>query len=305
MAQKRDTTVYYMQNNFGVVHNKAIANYIRIIVTPDSSSDPKLFDIHDFYFNGKTKMLATAKSVPTPTHIILQGPEVEYYGNGHRQSVTTYTNGAVIGDKFAYYPNGKLYYKETYGKDGQLSLIECRDSTGNKLTDNGNGQWVNFDNNFTRIIDSGKVVNGMAENEWHDREGLSAIIFITNYNNNFIVSTNNPLKQAGMRAFDRMTVNVHATFAGPGTIDDFLAKNLKYPAIDLKNHVEGEVVLIFLIGLDGSVSNINVVSGPDASLEKEAVRILAPTRWTPAVHNARKIITEGTATVKFKLPDNN
>lgn len=50
---------------------------------------------------------------------------------------------------------------------------------------------------------------------------------------------------------------------------------MKLPQIALENGVQGKVFVQFVVEKDGSVSNIKVVRGVDASLDKEAVRVVS------------------------------
>ncbi len=70
----------------------------------------------------------------------------------------------------------------------------------------------------------------------------------------------------------------------------FLGNNIKYPADDAKNKVQGRVVCKFVVERDGSVTNIEVVSATTEAMGKEAVRVLSLSpKWTPGQQNGRLV----------------
>ncbi|MBP9992186.1 MAG: energy transducer TonB, partial [Bacteroidales bacterium] len=62
------------------------------------------------------------------------------------------------------------------------------------------------------------------------------------------------------------------------------------------------VTLQFTVNTDGSVSNVIVLRGVDASLDKEAVRIVSQSpKWTPGRQRERPVKVTYTFPVIFKL----
>ena len=59
-------------------------------------------------------------------------------------------------------------------------------------------------------------------------------------------------------------------------------ERLVYPEIAKENGVSGRVTLQFTVETDGRVTNVKVLRGVDASLDKEAVRVVSMSpKWTP------------------------
>lgn len=89
---------------------------------------------------------------------------------------------------------------------------------------------------------------------------------------------------------------------GQGALMSWLRDNMKYPAAAAKNGVEGRVIVQFVVGKDGSVSNVRVVKGVDPVLDKEAVRVMsAMPRWTPGMSGGRAVSVRYTLPVTFRL----
>jgi len=77
---------------------------------------------------------------------------------------------------------------------------------------------------------------------------------------------------------------------------------LVYPEIAKENGVQGRVTLQFTVYTDGSVRDVKVLRGVDASLDKEAVRIVSMSpKWTPGKQRERPVKVTYTFPVLFQL----
>ena len=94
------------------------------------------------------------------------------------------------------------------------------------------------------------------------------------------------------------------TFQG-GDANDFskwVNSKLVYPEIAKENGVQGRVVLQFTVNPDGSVSGVKVLRGVDASLDKEAVRVVSSSpKWEPGRQRDRAVKVTYTFPVIFQL----
>lgn len=89
---------------------------------------------------------------------------------------------------------------------------------------------------------------------------------------------------------------------GNGELMKFLSSNIRYPTIAAENGIEGRVIIRFVVGKDGSVSDIQVQRGLDASCDKEAVRVVKMMpKWIPGKQNGRAVPVYFTLPVVFKL----
>ena len=79
-------------------------------------------------------------------------------------------------------------------------------------------------------------------------------------------------------------------------------ERLQYPEIAKENGIQGRVLLQFVVGADGSVSNVKVVRGVDPSLDKEAVRVVQSSpKWSPGKQRDRAVKVTRTFPVIFQL----
>lgn len=100
-----------------------------------------------------------------------------------------------------------------------------------------------------------------------------------------------------------ITVEQMPRFPGGDTeLMKFLANNLKYPAVAAENDIQGRVVIRFVVGKDGSVSDITVLRPLDPSCDREAVRVIkSMPKWIAGMQNGRNVPVYYTLPVLFKL----
>ena len=99
-------------------------------------------------------------------------------------------------------------------------------------------------------------------------------------------------------------VDTKPTFQG-GPANDFakwVYSHSVYPEIAKENGVQGRVTLQFTIGTDGRVHDVKVLSSPDESLAREAVRVVSSSpKWEPGRQRDRPAKVSYTFPVVFSL----
>lgn len=89
---------------------------------------------------------------------------------------------------------------------------------------------------------------------------------------------------------------------GQGALMAWLRDNIKYPVVAAENAIQGRVIVQFVVGKNGSISNVKVVKSVDPSLDKEAVRVVSSMpNWTPGKQNGTSVNVRYTLPVTFKL----
>ena len=89
---------------------------------------------------------------------------------------------------------------------------------------------------------------------------------------------------------------------GNGELMKFIGSNLRYPTIAAENGIEGRVIIRFVVGKDGSVSDIKIQRGLDASCDKEAIRVVqSMPKWIAGKQNGRAVPVYFTLPILFKL----
>ncbi|MCI6460951.1 MAG: TonB family protein, partial [Prevotella sp.] len=89
---------------------------------------------------------------------------------------------------------------------------------------------------------------------------------------------------------------------GPQALFEYLSKHIKYPVVAEENGVQGRVIVTFVVERDGSVTDVRVAKSVDASLDKEAVRVVSGMpRWIPGKQNGSAVRVKYTVPVTFRL----
>lgn len=89
--------------------------------------------------------------------------------------------------------------------------------------------------------------------------------------------------------------------SGPAAWMRYLMKTVKFPESAQLEDVSGPVVVSFIVDKDGSVSNVKIVSGPEA-LQAEAVRVISKSgKWIPAVQNGHFVKSVKLQRIVFEL----
>lgn len=90
---------------------------------------------------------------------------------------------------------------------------------------------------------------------------------------------------------------------GQQALFKYLSENVKYPVIAQENGIQGRVICQFTVNKDGSIVDIIVVrSAGDASLDKEAVRVIkSMPNWHPGKQRGKPVRVKYTVPVNFRL----
>lgn len=302
-AQTADSIVLYITHQNKIVSTKDSADYfLMIMLPPDSSTGVKINLIKEFYLNKQPKLIGN-----TVLHIngkqlytSFDGPCIEYFPNGHKKSMTIYKNGIPNGYSRNYYPNGRLYSLSLY--DNKNKLIECRDSTGNVLAQNGAGKWVKFDVDFKHKFEEGMIKDSLEDGEWQKFVNDSAKYVLT-YKNGIAISYTDPNWITQIFA----AVEVEPRFkTGAAGFNAYLAKAVKFPEVDRENGTQGKVIVTFVVEKDGSLSDVKALRGPDKSMMDAAVEAIEQSPpWVPGMQGGRPVRVQFTISFAFSVATHN
>ncbi len=88
----------------------------------------------------------------------------------------------------------------------------------------------------------------------------------------------------------------------PMLAGNFLANNINYPKYARKRNIQGKVIIRFEINEKGIIQRAKILNSPDASLSKEALRvIMLMTDWTPAKRDGQAITMALNIPINFTL----
>jgi len=92
----------------------------------------------------------------------------------------------------------------------------------------------------------------------------------------------------------------HEALSPVSVADSRQPADLSYPLLGQHTRVQGSVVLQAVVGVDGTIENLRVVSGPSilAAAAQQAVR---QWRFKPYLQNGQPVETKTTITVNFSI----
>lgn len=86
--------------------------------------------------------------------------------------------------------------------------------------------------------------------------------------------------------------------------NNYLTRNLQYPAQARRMGIEGTVIVVFEIHTDGSIDNVEILRGIGGGADEEAVRVVQNSpKWKPGKQRGREVITRMRLPIRFKLAD--
>ena len=82
----------------------------------------------------------------------------------------------------------------------------------------------------------------------------------------------------------------------------FLAKNIKYPVTAQQAKIEGRVIVQFVVGKDGSISDVHTVRSVSPELDAEAIRVVSMMpKWNPGKQRGKAVSVSYTMPIMFRL----
>ena len=89
---------------------------------------------------------------------------------------------------------------------------------------------------------------------------------------------------------------------GQKALLQYISENIKYPSIAQENGIQGRVVVRFIVKKDGSVGEVQILRGVNASLDNEAIRVVKSLpNFIPGKQNGHPVNVWYTLPISFKL----
>lgn len=287
----KDTLLYYIDKHQKLTTSKDSVDHFLVILPVDSNFG--IYPIVGYYPNWKRKFIGYSTSQQW-NHLRLTGEYDEFFENNIKKSVRHYSSDTLNWRQTLYYSNGKLYANEEY-RNRVLRLIDCRDSTGKVLAENGKGHWIKYDNDF-KLYEEGSVKDSLEDGEWHGRRGDS-ITFVYQYTSGKITSGISylngkayPFTQYGIEPVCKVNFL------------QYIAESIRYPKNDKVNNVQGKVFVQFIVDRNGKVTDVKVLRAPDESLGAEAARVVKSSPdWSPGILGGIPVKVMYTVPINFSL----
>lgn len=99
-----------------------------------------------------------------------------------------------------------------------------------------------------------------------------------------------------------LKVEVESEF--PGGLNgwsEFLQQNLTYPRKAVRKEIQGTVVLQFIVCTDGTVCDIEAISGPEELREAAVAALKKTPNWIPAIQDGRNVKSYKKQPIVYRL----
>jgi periplasmic protein TonB len=91
---------------------------------------------------------------------------------------------------------------------------------------------------------------------------------------------------------------------GEEALHQYLQNHIKYPNLATENKISGTVVLQFVVGTDGSISDIKTLRGLEGGCTEEAIRVVrGMPKWTPGNNNGLAVPVYFNLPIVFQLQE--
>lgn len=296
--------VYFLKNNGKYVGGRDSADYVRVVSMPDTGS--ALFNITDYYLNGKPKLIGKSTKVYPPW---FEGQCVTYYKNGNKESITNYKNDALFGTEFDFYTNGKVYLVKEYLNNNKYNnttsnfLIKANyDSLGTATVDGGNGYCKLYDDDFKAINEEGSVKNAKRDGQWKGYFKNRGTTFTENYKDGSLIDGTAVTKDGISTVYTKTRGTPPKFKGGLEAFGTYLSNRIQYPEDERRRGIEGKVIISFVVEQDGKVSEVKVSKTVSPGIDDEAVRVIKYSpRWVPGTLFGRPTRAIYSVPVSFTL----
>lgn len=289
-AQRQN--VYLLKDDGREVEVKDSADFIRVISEPDSGS--VLFNVMEYYPNGKRKRVGKSKTIDP---VRLEGTCLTFYASGRRKSTENYEGGLLVGGSDEYYPNGQLFiHKEHvlkenirpdtkfHYKTSSFTIQAVYDSLGTVKVKDGNGIYSGYSEEKTanlKVTEEGPIKNGLRSGAWKGFDKQYNTTFEEVYENGELIS-GKAVCNGVSTTYTKNRVEDPKFPGGDYGFNRFLSRAIRYPAREREKNIQGRVTLSFIVNKDGAITNIKVIRSVSAGIDNEAIRALRSSpAWVP------------------------
>jgi TonB family protein len=88
---------------------------------------------------------------------------------------------------------------------------------------------------------------------------------------------------------------------GPAAWERYLYRHLYYPKDAVKQEIQGQVIVRFIVNIDGTLGNIEAISGPSELRDNAVTLIKQSGKWVPAIQNGRKVKAYCSQPINYRL----
>jgi len=224
-----------------------------------------------------------------------------YHPNSNLASKGLYDADRRMGNWEYWYDNHQKQKEEVYTEDGKLKIESYWNKNGKQLLKQGTGFYEFFDD-FEMATEKGKFNRYEKEGTWVGYFDDGKMYFQEEWMAGKLISGLSHDKSDNTYAYTQAQYHTIPTFEGGiGEITKFLNKTIRYPREAQKAGVEGKISVKFIVDIDGSVKDAQVINS-NSYLNEEALRIInMMPAWKPALLRGQKVAGASVLPITFKL----
>jgi len=200
--------------------------------------------------------------------------------------------------------NDSIWQWDTYNILGPLIKVEHFKDRNGEIAD---GKCLFYNKKGT--IDSvHNYKNGLADGDWRYYSNDPGGHTITKvYSAGRLIRTRDLTREVDsivkMKPKVQEGEEVEAEFIGEDkSWANYLSKNMKYPERALKNRIQGEVFVQFIVDTIGNLVSPEIRRSVEYSIDEEALRLIKQSpKWKPATQKGQKVKSYKGQAITFKL----
>ncbi|MES2651576.1 MAG: energy transducer TonB [Bacteroidota bacterium] len=305
-AQKKQD-VYFLKTNGKEVGTKDSADFVRVILEPDSGETN--FVMQEYHINGKRK--AVGKISAFWPRLVYEGVVMRFDTLGKRKEIATYEKGVPIGMSYQYFSNGKLHKQIEYLPLSTLLAMEIATLNSNSkliyLADSLGAVQVKDGNGYVKTIEiigkgeqteEGGYTDGVKHGIWKGSGTAFGTSFVETYEKGKLISGEST--KEGVK-YSYTNLGQPPSFkGGVNKFYEYVSYAVRYPSDAVRERVGGTVVLEFTIEKDGRTSEVDVKKSVFPSLDDEAKRVVKfSPKWIPGTMRGVPVRVKYTIPIKF------
>jgi periplasmic protein TonB len=158
----------------------------------------------------------------------------------------------------------------------------------------------------------GYYINGKKDGRWYIPGDNCRTLYLLEYENDKLISVTDSTQQNARRKrfqdsmrllFPKDSAEIESEFpGGPRGWQQYLSKNLRYPAEAVDDEVMGQVNVAFIVKSDGNIEDPFIWRSADYFLDREAMRMIYKSPlWVPAQEFGRKVRSYKIQPIVFRL----
>ncbi len=224
-----------------------------------------------------------------------------YHANGNLATKGLYEADNRLGLWESWYDNHQKQKDETYSNKGALKIENYWDRNGKQLMKSGTG-FYEFINETETITEKGNFKNYQKDGAWIGYYDDGKMYFQEQWLTGKLIQGHSHDAAGKIYSYTEAEYHTLPTYTqGMTELAKFLNKTIKYPREAQQAHVEGKISVKFLVDIDGSIKEAQVINSI-TYLNEEALRIIrSMPAWKPSMLRGQTIPSTTVLPITFKL----